>query len=186
VAIALIVFGVLVAGIGVWWISNDDPLVQGSVGYGAPPTASTRVQEVDAFGVKGLVFQIPARRAMVFRYSFSILNDGAVPIDIEAIGWQGGGPMQTAAVAFNSDIDRGGSTDAGAEPFQPFRLAPGADAGIEMQVTLGPDVCLDRGGSLTAYQEPVTFRVLGITRHESVTTGVQLEITGTPETSTDC
>src|SRR5262245_40888958 len=118
---------VVVLGIGIVvggsWASNYDPLVQGNYGYGTPPTRDSEAQSIDAFGVSGSVFRVSAERGMTFRYSFSVRNDGSVPVQIMAIGQHGDGPVGTMAVAMNPVIDGGGSTDAGTQPFEPFQLA---------------------------------------------------------------
>ena len=47
-----------------------------------------------------------------------------------------------------------------------------------MEVRLGNDACLDRSGFTLWSSEPVTYRILGITRHSDVETGIEIRIEG--------
>jgi hypothetical protein len=125
---------------------------------------------------------------MVFTYRFSIRNAGPVPITITAIGDPRPGEVVTrSAVAFKPDLYVGGSTSKGFEPFHPFQLAPDQEAGIEMEARAAPDICLSDTGEGQTYvgwlTEPITYTILGVTRHTDVDTGNEIRLIGTKATS---
>jgi hypothetical protein len=178
VAVALsVILGVaLIAGFA--WLANVEPLTRGHSGF---PVRDPRVESssrlVDAFGVVGLVNTVRVDPGTTFRYSVTIWNDGPLPVTIENVGDSGDGPISRRVVAFAANPYPGGHPRTTA-PFSPFRLDPDQGAFIEMEVRLGNDACLDRSGFTLWSSEPVTYRILGITRHSDVETGIEIRIEG--------
>ena len=88
------------------------------------------------------------------------------------------------------DLEVGGNTTAGFEPFQTFDLPPGHEAGIDMEVRLARDLCLSSSGggqtSLSWWFEPIEFQVYGLTRHTNVETGTEIRLVGTRATEAAC
>jgi hypothetical protein len=77
----------------------------------------------------------------------------------------------------------GGAVAEGFVPFHPFQLGPGQQSGLEMEVRLADDYCFASGTSLSWYQEPISFRLLGIDHRADVGTGTEIELTGNASTS---
>ena len=169
VALSVILGVALIAGFA--WLANVEPLTRGHSGF---PVRDPRVESssrlVDAFGVVGLVNTVRVDPGTTFRYSVTIWNDGPLPVTIENVGDSGDGPISRRVVAFAANPYPGGHPRTTA-PFSPFRLDPDQGAFIEMEVRLGNDACLDRSGFTLWSSEPVTYRILGITRHSDVETG---------------
>jgi hypothetical protein len=167
------------------WIANLEPVSRGPVGYAMAGGHGLHVthRDVDALGVRGSVQTVQMRRDMTFRYRFSITNTGPVPITIVDAGSQDPQQISTRLVAAKPVLMAPPGPDRGFGPFAPFRLAPGQVAGLTMQVHVAPDVCYIRGSSATWYQEPMSFRVLGITRHTVVNTGTEIRLEGTDATT---
>ena len=172
-------------GTGVAWVSNTEPLTRGSAGFAiTDPSARAHVRNVSAMGVTGSVQTITVKPGMRFRYRFSLRNDGPVPITITDVGDGAGVGVSRTVVAARPDLFAGGGPARGFEPFEPFALAAGAEAGLEMLVEVSTDVCIGgRGAFASWYSEPVTFAVAGITRHVDVSTGTEIRLLGTRATA---
>ena len=155
------------------------------------PAPLVRQFNVDAFGLSGIVLEIPARPDMRFTYLISIRNDGSVPIQIRRVGDEPGYGRTSPprhAVAMKMDPGAGpGIVDRGFQPFHPFTLKPGAEAGLEMAVAIDGNPCLTKRSYASWSWEPVTFRVfgsLGPTRHMDVPTNTEIRLVG--DGHTDC
>ena len=178
VVLAGVVVGILT--FSAVWIANDVPLAQGSFGFGTP-RSDVRVTEVDAFDISGVVFDVPVGRRSTFRYRFSIRNDGPFPVTIRSIGTssdRGDGSLGRRAVRVRPDAYAGALAY---EPWHAFSVAPGDEAIVEMEAAYHGR-CLSRGDALSWNREPVTFSMLGLTRHEDVMVGVEVRFVG----SGDC
>jgi hypothetical protein len=111
-----------------------------------------------------------------------------VPVTITSVGESQPGDIVTRhVVAFRPNLYAGGSTSEGFETFHPFEIAPGAEAGIEIEVRTSSDLCLSDTGDgqtyLSWFTEPITYRILGITRHAIIDTGNEIRLIGTEATS---
>ena len=133
------------------------------------------IRQIDALGVQGTVQTVAMRPDMTFRYRFSIQNTGRVPITIVDAGSQQPQDISTKVVSANPAVESSQGSD-GFGPFAPFRLAPGQVAALTMHVHVASDVCYLKGTATVWYQEPVTYRVLGITRHAEVPTGTEIRL----------
>ena len=163
---------------GLAWVANVEPLTQGHSGFPIrDPRVGSSSRLVDAFGVVGLVNTVRVDPGTTFRYDVTIWNDGPLPITIENIGDSGAAPISRRVVAFAANPYYGGRPRAIA-PFSPFRLDPDQGAFIEMEVRVGNDACLDRSGFMLWSSEPVTYRILAVTRHSDVETGIEVRIEG--------
>jgi len=188
----LLVFVVLVfvaLTVGSLWVSNVEPLGRGSTGLGPasvhvsepspPPTVTSRF--VDALGVSGIVLRIPVSTGMRFTYEVTIRNDGSVPVQIVDVGsGDEVGQVTRHVVGFQPDHP-GGELD-NVQPFRPFTMSPGEEAGLVMEVRVADDRCATEDGTGTSwFWEPVTFRVFGFPmpeRHQDVETGTEIELVG--------
>jgi len=165
------------------WIVNIEPLVTGPVGY--PVTGNglhVQIRQIDALGVQGTVQTVPMHPNMTFRYRFSIENTGRLPITIVDAGSRQPQDISTKVVAANLSMSSSPGSEAFG-PFAPFRLAPGDVAGLTMQVHVAATACSAKGTATVWYQEPITYRVLGITRHAEVPTGTEIRLEGTDATA---
>jgi hypothetical protein len=181
-AIAMVVV-LIVVGIAAVWLVNIEPLTTGREGYhvtGRGLRVTTR--QIDALGVRGTVQTMPMVPNMTFRYRFSIANTGQLPVTIVDAGSQQPQDISTKVVAANLSMAASTGSD-GFGPFAPFRLAPGETAGLTMQVDVAADVCYASGTATVWYEEPITYRVLGIMRHADVPTGTEIRLEGTDATT---
>jgi hypothetical protein len=184
----LAAIGVLVvlvaAAVASIWIVNLEPVSTGPVGFAiAGHGLHVTHRDVDALGVQGSIQTVPMQRDMTFRYRFSITNTGPVPITIVDVGSQDPQQISTKLVAAKPALLAAPGPAEGFGPFAPFRLGPGEVAGLTMQVHVAPDVCYMQGSFAAWYEEPMTFRVLGITRHTVVNTGTEIRLEGTDATA---
>ena len=194
------------------WLANIDPLATGETTYpiagrGLDVTRRT----IDAFGATGTVQSMQMRRNMTFRYRFSITNTGPLPITILDVGSQAPRGISSTVVAVSTASSRS-SADSGvgsvlsriSMPGSPplrrldrrgvlglgspvggvaFSVGAGQTAGLTMQVHVAQDVCYPAGSDAAWYTEPVTYRVLGITRHAEVPMGTEIRLEGTDATA---
>lgn len=179
----------IAATVGGVWLANVEPLGRGSTILGPasvrfsspshPPRVSAR--NVDAFGVSGTVLRIPASAGMRFTYQVTIRNDGKVPVEITDVGSGSEGDLVMRRVVAAQPDHQGGSLDD-PEPFRPFTLPPGQEAGLVIEVRVADDACVTEPGSTTGWwSEPVTFRVFGFAwfeRSQDVETGTQVALVG--------
>jgi hypothetical protein len=181
VAVVLLV-GVLTAAGA--WLANAEPLGTGSFGFGVADSRHATYSDIDALGASGRVIRIPAAPGLAFRYRFTVANTGPLPVTITDAGSRTQPfAVNTFVVAMKPDMSVGGAVAAGFVPFHPFQLRPGQQSGLEMEVRLAADYCSDRGTFLSWYQEPISFRLLGIDRRADVETGVEIELIGNAATS---
>jgi hypothetical protein len=179
--VVLAVIGLLAVGLtgGSIWIANDVPLEQGSFGFGTL-RSDVRQIDIDAFDVSGVVFEVPVGREGRFRYRFSMRNDGRFAVTIRQIGftgpWGGDSRLGRRAVGFVADAYAGARSPF--ERWHAFSLAPGREALIEMEAVYHGR-CMQRGDAVSWSWEPVTFSILGVTRHEDVLVGVEVRFVGT-------
>ena len=189
VLLAICAFITVAAGIALAWVANVEPLVRGSTTYGiADPGLRVRTHDIDGLGVSGMVEDVAAQPSMVFTYRISVRNDGPMPVTITSVGESRPGDVVTRrVVAFRPNLYTGGSTSQGFETFHPFEIAPGDEAGIEIEVRTSSDLCLSDTGAgqtyLSWFTEPITYRILGITRHTVIDTGNEIRLIGTDATS---
>jgi hypothetical protein len=182
-AVIAAVLMVLVVGVAIAWLANIEPLATGPEGYPATGRGlNVTIRQIDALGVQGTVQTVPMRPDMTFRYRFSIENTGRLPITIVDVGSHQPQNISTTVVSADLSMESSPESD-GFGPFAPFRLAPGQVAGLTMQVHVASDVCNAKGTATVWYQEPVTYRVLGITRHAEVPTGTEIRLEGTDATA---
>lgn len=168
----------LIVAVVVWvWLANHVPIVQGSSLFGTA-RSDVRQIEIDAFDLSGYVFEVPTGRAATFRYRFSIRNDGPFAVTIRHVAaHDGDGPARVTRRAVRIDTAPLSGPIA-YQPWHPFTLDPGDEATLEMQATY-EGMCMARGDALSWNREPVTFSVLGVTRHEDVMVGVEVRFVGT-------
>jgi hypothetical protein len=172
--------------VGLGWVSNVEPLERGHSGFPIhDPAVRSTSRYVNAFGAFGLVNTVRVNPGASFRYDVTITNEGSFLVTITEIGIPQGGQISRRAVAVAFDHYPGGTPRA-LVLFSPFRLEPDADAFIEMEVRVGDDACLDRDGYMVWSSEPVTYKILGITRHSDVNTGTEIRVKGTDGPTPGC
>ena len=71
-------------------------------------------------------------------------------------------------------------------PFTRFKLARGEEAFIQMEVPVSEDACIEGGGFVGWYAEPITYSIFGITRHSYVETRAEIRVEGKHRTATGC
>jgi hypothetical protein len=180
----IVVAATLVSGLV--WVTNVEPLGRGHMSTPVrDPSVRSSSRFVQAFGVSGLVNTVRVAPGSTFRYDVTISNDGSLPVTITEIGTPEGGDISRRVIAVAYDHYPGGTPRA-TVPFSPFRLEPGSDAFIEMEVRLSDDTCLDRGGYYLWDSEPVTYKILGITRHSDVGTGTEIRVKSTEGPTPGC
>jgi hypothetical protein len=176
----------LVAATGlVVWANHVEPLTGGSVRFViADRAADVTVRSVEALGVSGTIQTVQTHPGQTFTYRFSIRNDGRVPVQIVDVGGETGhGSIVTRRpIRMEPDLTSDPDPNTGFEPFAPFTLGSGQEAGIEMLVTVGKGTCFHEPGQpyLGWYLESVTYKVLGITRHGWLDTGSEIRVTSAP------
>jgi hypothetical protein len=181
VAVILLV-GVLTAAGA--WLANAQPLGTGSFDFGVADSLHATYRDIDALGVSGRVIRIPAAPGLVFRYRFTVTNARSLPVTITDAGSRAQpSAVSRSVVAMKPNMSVGGAVAEGFVPFHPFQLGPGQQSGLEMEVRLADDYCFAPGTSLSWYQEPISFRLLGIDRRADVGTGTEIELTGNASTS---
>jgi hypothetical protein len=182
VATALIL--VLVSG-ALSWVTNVEPFARGSLAYGiSDPSVHVVRRNVDALGVSGSVQTVEMRRGMRFAYRFSIRNAADVPVTIVDVGTHdGNGDIVVRPLRANTEplIDQ--RLTGGFGPFEPFQLAPGAEAAIAVEVHVGADACYASNTFAGIWELPVTYRIFGVTRHSWVDTGTEVRLAGNRETT---
>jgi len=173
----------MVLGIGALWIANIEPVATGPERYGVSGHGlHVTTRKIAALGVTGTVQTVPMRPDMTFRYRFSIENTGGLPITVVDAGSHERQGITTTLVSANPALDTpGGPGTFG--PFAPFRLPPGQAAALTMQVHVPADACYARDSYAVWYEEPLIYRVLGITRHAEVSTGTEIRLGGTDATA---
>ena len=182
---AAVVLLSVVAG-GSIWIANYDPFIPGSRGYG-PQDPRIRVTEVDALGTSGRVYDFPAGGPARFRYTFSIVNDGPVAVTIEGVG----PPIaeQTSEITrrpvrvIPDERTPGPDGNLVYTAWHPVVLAPGGEAGIEMELTFDPRVCVERGSRFSAWPETIRYSVFGIHRTTTFESDLEVRIVGSERCS---
>jgi hypothetical protein len=167
------------------WANHVEPLTGGSVRYViADRAADVTVRSVEALGVSGTIQTVQTHPGQTFTYRFSIRNDGRVPVQIVDVGGETGhGSIVTRRpIRMEPDLTSDPDPNTGFEPFAPFTLGSGQEAGIEMLVTIGNGTCFHEPGQpyLGWYLESVTYKVLGITRHGWLDTGSEIRVTSAP------
>lgn len=180
VAIAVLVMLVIGATV---WISNVEPLEEGSFGFdplaGLPPSMArtAKVQDVDAFGVDGRVLTIRVAPGDRFTVTVSIRNAGPVPVTIGGIGSDREGIRQRL-VGMTPDLVTTGMGQR-LQPFRPFSLASGGEAALEIEISIGDRVCLAPNSITSGYEQRLAFTVFGVQRAQWVDAGLQLNLRGT-------
>jgi hypothetical protein len=174
---------VIVVSVATAWLANIEPLATGPAAYAITGRGlDVTLRRIDALGTRGTVQSVAMRPNMTFRYRFSIQNTGRLPVTIVDAGSPQPQGISTKVVSAN--LSTGPSPgSSGFGPFAPFRLAPGQVAALTMQVHVAADVCTAKGTGSLWYEEPVTYRVLGITRHANVPTGTEIRLEGTAATA---
>ena len=184
--VAAVIAVALVAATGlVVWANHVEPLTGGSVRFViADRAADVTVRSVEALGVSGTIQTVQTHPGQTFTYRFSIHNDGRVPVQIVDVGGETGhGSIVTRRpIRMEPDLTSDLDPNTGFEPFAPFTLGSGQEAGIEMLVTVGKGTCFHEPGQpyLGWYLESVTYKVLGITRHGWLDTGSEIRVTSAP------
>jgi hypothetical protein len=167
------------------WANHVEPLTGGSVRFViADRAADVTVRSVEALGVSGTIQTVQTHPGQTFTYRFSIRNDGRAPVQIVDVGGETshGSIVTRRAVRMEPDLTSDPDPNTGFEPFAPFTLGSGQEAGIEMLVTVGKGTCFHEPGQpyLGWYLESVTYKVLGITRHGWLDTGSEIRVTSAP------
>lgn len=184
--VAALIAVALIAATGiVVWANHVEPLTSGSVRYRiADRAADVTVRSVEALGVSGTVQTVQTHPGQTFTYRVSIRNEGRLPVQIVDVGGETshGLIVTRRAVRMKPDLSSDPDPDTGFEPFAPFTLSSGQEAGIEMLVTVGNNTCFHERGQpyLGWYLESVTYKVLGITRHGWLDTGSEIRVTSAP------
>ena len=183
IVVAVILLVGLLTAAGAWLV-NAEPLGTGSFGFGVADSLHATYSDIDALGVSGRVIRIPAAPGLVFRYRFTVANAGSLPVTITDAGSRAQpSAVSTSVVAMKPNMSVGGAVPEGFVPFHPLQLGPGQQAGLEMEVRLADDYCSAPGTFLSWYQEPISFRLLGINRQADVETGTEIELTGNASSS---
>ena len=160
------------------WIANSVPLEQGSFGFGTSRSGVRQI-DVDSFDISGVVFEVPVGREGRFRYRFSIRNDGPFAVTIRKIGYAdpvgSNSRFERRAVRLVTDASAGTASPFGR--WHTFSLEPGREALIEMEAVYHGR-CMQRGDAVWWNMEPVTFSILGVTRHEEIGVGVEVRFVG--------
>ena len=121
---------------------------------------------------------------MTFSYRFSIKNDAPVPVTIVDVGLhRSDDDISIRPVRAKPDLFTGTGPSAGFGPFEPFVIAAGSEAAVEVEVHVARDVCYLAHSFASVWQLPVSYRMLGLTRHSLVDTGIELRLEGTSETA---
>jgi hypothetical protein len=169
----------------VTWISNVEPIGRGTVVYAITDRSLHVTQRsVDALGVTGTVQTMQMRRDMTFTYRFSLKNAAPVPITIVDVGSHGDDEdISIRPVAAKPALWSTSDTADGYGPFEPFQVAAGDEAGLEVRVHVSAAACAQRGSAAVIWQLPVTYRILGLTRHSRIDTGTELRLVGTGDTA---
>jgi len=184
--VAAVIAVALVAATGlVVWANHVEPLTGGSVRFViADRAADVTVRSVEALGVSGTIQTVQTHPGQTFTYRFSIHNDGRVPVQIVDVGGETshGSIVTRRPIRMEPDLTSDLDPNTGFEPFAPFTLGSGQEAGIEMLVTVGKGTCFHEPGQpyLGWYLESVTYKVLGITRHGWLDTGSEIRVTSAP------
>ena len=184
--LAVVVLLAVVALVGsVAWISNVEPFRRGSVAYAIDDRSIDVVhRSVDALGVSGSVQTLEMRRGMTFTYRFSIENGAPVPVTVLDVGRQGSDEeISIRPIRAKPELFADPGPSAGFGPFEPFVIPAGSAAGIEVQVHVARDVCYQAHSFASIWELPVTYRILGLTRHSLVDTGTELRLEGTNATA---
>ena len=179
----------VVLAIGMAWIANIEPLGPGSTTVGpsgirfSSPSPPPRIaaRSVDALGASGTVLRIPVTPGMRFTYQVTIRNDGIVPVEIIDVR-SGSEPGQITRHIVAAQPNTRGGTLENVEPFRPFTLSPGHEAGLVIEVRVADDACVtELGAEFSWWFEPVSFRVFGFplfARTQDVETRTQIELVG--------
>jgi hypothetical protein len=137
------------------------------------------VRSIDGLGVSGRIETVRMERGMAFRCLVTIGNLGSLPVTILDVGGNGGDTTRRV-VAMDTDA---GDPSRRLVPFAPFTMPKGGTSTLEMEVKVRDDVCYTPNSYTGWFEEPVTFRVLGLTRHMSVPTRLEIRVAGNRETS---
>jgi hypothetical protein len=177
----------LVASIvgGAVWVTNVEPVQRGSVGYAIEDRSVDVVHHsVDALGVSGSVQTVAMRRGMTFSYRFSIKNGAAVPVTIVDLGLdRSEDEISIRPTKAKPDLFAQPGPSAGFGPFEPFVLAAGSEAGLEVEVHVPHAVCFAPHSFASIWELPLTYKIVGVTRHSLVDTGMELRLEGTSRTA---
>ena len=159
------------------FLSNYDPICQeqctgvsGVVGPGVTDLgdmASPKGESFEAYRVD----RIPGRK---FSFWFTLSNEDHIPVTVTHIGdpphpW---GPYVVASVRTQSMGK--GTTEQGLAVFHPFVL--GHSDFVNVLVTMQVRTCNPGQGPMWVGSVPVTFTVLGVTRHATVYPPTSIEL----------
>ena len=184
-AVVLAIF----AAVGMAWIANIEPLGPGSTTFGpssihvSTPSPGPRIAArfVDALGASGTVIRIPVTPGMRFTYQVTIRNEGSVPVEIIDVR-SGSTPGQITRHIVAAQPDTLGGALKNIEPFRPFTLSPGHEAGLVIEVIVADDACVtEPGTTFSWWLEPVSFRVFGFPwfeRFQDVETRTEIALVG--------
>jgi hypothetical protein len=106
-------------------------------------------------------------------------------VTIKDIGMKGGA-ITTRVVAVNPHPYENGGPSRGFMPFAAFRLDPRQEAVIEMEAQVAANSCMEGPGYTSWFQEPITYSILGITRHSLVETGTEIRLESASRTPNGC
>lgn len=180
--VALAAVGVLVAT-PIAWVATVEPLGEGSFGFdllaGLPAemVRSAKVQDVDAFGVDGRVLTVRVEPGSRFTVIVSIRNSGPVPVTIQGVE-SDSRDLGRRLVGMTPDLLATGTVKE-LEPFRPFSLPPDGEAALEIELSVGDQLCLGPNGMISGYEQQVVFTMFGIERTQPVDAGLQLNLRGT-------
>jgi hypothetical protein len=126
---------------------------------------------------------LPTDGATRFRYTFSIVNDGPVAVTIRGAGSPLDGPHSEVFTrpvrVIPDERTRGRTATSCTSRGTRSSSSPEKEAGIEMQVTFRPTICLDGTTTLGIWPEPIRFSVFGIPRETTFESDLEIHITGT-------
>jgi hypothetical protein len=166
-------------------VLNYQPLSGGGKAWPVPRGIDAKLTHgywLDAGGGEQLPPQaqfisIPSHPGLTFTYRFSFFNKGKAPVTITGIGVPpsvqraDGGPIATP-IAFQTGLME--MAGEGWAPMRPFTVGEREVASVEVRVqVLG---CAD--GSVEWNHFPVSFRVLGVDRHDVLPTNVEIYLAG--------
>ena len=138
---------------------------------------SAKVQDVDAFGVDGRVLTVRVEPGSRFTLIVSIRNTGPVPITIQGVE-SDSRDLGRRLVGMTPDLYAAGTIEQ-PEPFRPFSLPPDGEAALEIEFSVGDQVCLDPSSTISGYEQRLTFTIFGVERTQPVDAGLQLNLRGT-------
>lgn len=185
IVFALLLLAIL--GFGAWaaaFLSNYQPLAADGLMSSVAASASEIGSFTSPHGEVFTAYRLPYADGQRFGYGFTLVNHGSFPVTIERISVPWGGPeyefpAEPTGVRIGKGIRPYSFYAKGGHgvPFEPFVLRPDEYRAIWMQNRFVH--CSPGDGGMIIGNVDVTFRVFGITRHTTLSSGYTIETRGT-------